>query len=419
MNSSIPGGSIGVGTKILGSLFFGFFLAMGLLFVGLTSRESIAGIRTWGWAKTSCVITRSEVRAGQQHGRGSGNYYFVVGYQYDYGGRNYASERYELKPVAFRNYGRAAQLVEQYRPESAIVCYVNPAAPDEAVLKRGDLFMPLFVLFPLIFVVIGFVGIYSQWRPAIARNQRLQPISAGRWVVLRRSEAVPKPDPRTAHDPLALKPAVSPWGKLVAALIFGLFWNGLVSMFVVNIVRNWRSWPIEWFLALFMVPFVLIGLGTIAAAGYFFLALFNPRPRLTITPRAVPLGGTFRVEWEIRGRTDALRRLRLRLEGREEATYQSGKNTATDKNVFANIEIADLTVPQAMRSGGANVTVPGQLMHSFTTRHNRIVWSIQVQGEIAHWPDIKEEFPVTVLPAATVHGWTPTDANQQPLGSTA
>jgi hypothetical protein len=150
------------------------------------------------------------------------------------------------------------------------------------------------------------------------------------------------------------------------------------------------------------------------AVVYFLLALFNPRPRITLTPGAVPLGGTFRVEWAITGRTDVLKRLRIRLEGREEATHQSGKNTATDTNVFASIEIADVTVAQAMSSGDGTVTVPASLMHSFIGSHNKIVWTIRVQGEIAHWPDISEDFPVTVLPQAIPNRqWTSVDTNEQ------
>jgi hypothetical protein len=163
-----------------------------------------------------------------------------------------------------------------------------------------------------------------------------------------------------------------------------------------------------------MVPFVIIGLGILIAVVYFLLALFNPRPCITLTPGAVPLGGTFRVEWAITGRTEVLKHLVIRLEGREEATHQSGKNTATDTNVFASIQIADVTIAQAMNSGDATVTVPASLMHSFVGGHNKIVWTIRVQGEIAHWPDISEDFAVTVLPQTIPsRAGTSMDTNEQ------
>jgi hypothetical protein len=544
---------------------------MGLVFVWLVSREALAGLRTWTWTRTPCEIGNSAVREGNQRGRQTGNYYFQVQYRYEFSGRSYTSDRYQLKPSSFQDYGKAARLVELYRAESAAVCFVNPSSPSDAVLERGNLFLPLLVLFPMIFVTIGAMGIYSAWRPLQTRSQVTQSMSepairpAGRRVgvlfflvffvagsgffygfflrplfrilsarqwpavscvvvssgvrshsdshssttysvnvlysyefngrefkanrydfmggsssgsrrkydivsryspgsrtfcyvnpldptdaVLERgftpvmwfglfplvfvlaglfglvstvrardrgglpragtlsaafdfstSEVVPRIYSTSATEPLVIKPNISPWGKLTTAIIFALFWNGIVSVFVIQILKSWRSGPFEWFLAFFMIPFVLIGLGIIVACVYFLLALFNPRPAITITPGTVRLGDSFQVEWEISGRTEVLRGLRIRLEGREEATYQSGKNTATDKNIFADIEIANVTVAQEMRSGRGNATVPGQLMHSFMGRHNKIIWAIRVHGEIARWPDVDEDFPITVLPGGS------------------
>lgn len=586
--SSTSPAAPGVGARIFASLFFCFFLGMGLVFAGLIVRESIRELRTWTWSKTPCEIGRSEVREGERRGHGTGQYYFDVQYRFNFGNRSYTSERYQWKPVGFQDYGKVARLTELYRPESTAVCYVNPSVPQESVLKRGNLLMPLVVLFPMIFVVIGFLGIYSMWQPKPAAVPRPQPISeeaihpkgqgvsalffavfllmgcallyaflirpliriaiaskwpavpcvvisstvrshsgsrggttysvdilyrydfdgrefkanrydfmggsssgssgkyaiiaryppggkatcfvnpadptdavlergftpmmwlgllplvfilvgvaglagrfrrsptgvqmgrsAARWsLALAQPEVIPKTDPRTSNDPLVLKPALSPRGKVIGTFLVALFWNGVISVFVVHIIKGWGSGPIEWFLALFMVPFVLIGLGLLAAAAYFVLALFNPRPRLTITPAAIPLGGTFRVEWEISGRLDVLQHLRIHLEGREEATYPSGKNSATDTNLFADIQVAEETVAQAMRSGSSTVSVPAQSMHSFLGRHNKIAWVIRVRGEIARWPDINEEFPVTILPAAGKSAAAPREANEQPFGAT-
>src|SRR5882672_9219877 len=104
-----------------------------------------------------------------------------------------------------------------------------------------------------------------------------------------------------------------------------------------------------------MIPFVAIGLGLFGGVFYLFLALFNPRPRLTVTPGAVSLNGSLRVEWNISGRTDVLKRLRLCLAGYEEATYRRGTSTCTDKSVFANVEIADTTAAPEFRSGAGTI----------------------------------------------------------------
>jgi hypothetical protein len=137
----------------------------------------------------------------------------------------------------------------------------------------------------------------------------------------------------------------------------------------------------------------------LAAIAYFFLALFNPRPRLNVTPGTPCLGDSVRVDWEISGRVESLKNLHVRLEGKEEATYPSGDKTATDRSVFARLDIASGTLPQEMRSGRGNVIIPADLMHSFTSKHNRIAWSIRIDGAIEWWPDLSEEFALIVMPA--------------------
>ena len=93
-----------------------------------------------------------------------------------------------------------------------------------------------------------------------------------------------------------------------------------------------------------------------------------------------------------------MERLRIFLEGREEATYRRGTNTATDKNVFKTIEITNLTSKLEFYSGQARVSVPRDSMHSFKSDNNKIVWAIHLRGDIPRWPNVKEEFPINVLP---------------------
>jgi hypothetical protein len=559
----------GIGTKLFVSLFFLFFLGLGSMFVWLVAREAWAGLQTWSWSQADCEMIRSGVRQTDQRGRNTSSFYLDIEYRYRFNGNTYVSIRQKVRPKSFSDYGEVARLVEKYRPGSHAICYINPAAPDEAVLERGSLWFPLLVLFPLIFVAIGAIGIYATWKTSASRPAAVSPISdravgfsgpkfamlffgvfvvlgmvlfyffsvrplsrivsARHWpsvqctvissevksqrgdhgstysvnifysyifedheykanrydfmggsssgsdskraIVARyppRSKAWCYVNPRDPTEavlergftplmwvgllPLlfvllglvgaistarksrartfstaisgydfassssldataqlnsaaggsarALKPGMSPGTKLFAAIAIALFWNGIISVFLFQVVKGWRSGSFEWFLALFMIPFVLVGLGLFIAIIYFFLALFNPRPRLTISPEAGRLGETLRVEWEIAGRVAVLKSLRIRLQGREEATYTRGTRTSTDRSVFADLEIASSTVPQEMQSGTGTVTIPAALMHSFSAKHNKILWSVAVRGEIARWPDVNEEFPFTVCPSS-------------------
>jgi hypothetical protein len=90
--------------------------------------------------------------------------------------------------------------------------------------------------------------------------------------------------------------------------------------------------------------------------------------------------------------------LRIFLEGREEATYQRGTNTYTDKEIFATVDFVDTTADWEMPRGSAELVIPEDTMHSFEADSNKIVWEIKVAGDIARWPDVQQNFPITLRP---------------------
>ena len=113
----------------------------------------------------------------------------------------------------------------------------------------------------------------------------------------------------------------------------------------------------------------------------------------------MPLGGSARLRWNITGNISRIQSLKLMLKGVEEATYQRGTRTYTDKNTFYKSELYSLE--QLMTAGGGEtvIEVPGDTMHSFAAKNNKVIWKIVVHGAIASWPDMHEEFEITVTPA--------------------
>lgn len=39
-------------------------------------------------------------------------------------------------------------------------------------------------------------------------------------------------------------------------------------------------------------------------------------------------------------------------------------------------------------------------MHSFSAENNKIIWRLDLRGDIKSWPDVKESFEIEVTPAA-------------------
>ncbi len=256
--------------------------------------------------------------------------------------------------------------------------------PLRDILRTGN-FNPavlFFPLFPLIFVAVGALFI----RQAL-RGEKYKALS-----VL----------PTAASGAVELKPGQSGLGMFIFALIFALFWNGIVSAFLIAMLTGHGNFPALGFL--FLLPFVAVGIGLIGFVGYSFLALFNPKPHLRLNPGALPLGAVADLEWTIVGSPERIRKMTLWLEGREEAQYRQGTRTVTASSLFEKVPVFETDNAAEMRVGKVQIAVPEFTMHSLVAPNNRIKWSIKVHGEVHRWPDVNVEFPITVLPLPPVQG---------------
>ena len=202
----------------------------------------------------------------------------------------------------------------------------------------------------------------------------------------------------TAPRRVGLASSGSPAAKLIFAVLFAAFWNGIVSVFLIDIVDSFRRGSGDWFGAIFMTPFTLIGLGAIGYVFYALLAMFNPRPFLSVSANPVRLDETLAVDWTTTGSVNRIKAFRITLEGSEQATYTRGTTTSTDKETFAVLEVAKGAGGLGFRQGSGKIAFPAAAMHSFSGGNNRIVWTLHVKGDIPFWPDVSEEFEIEVQP---------------------
>lgn len=353
-----------------------------------------------GWADLPCVIESSKVRS---HSDDDGTTYSIdILYRYEINGRAYRSNRYNFFTYGSSS-GRSGKSdpVRKFPRGAERRCFVNPDDPYSAVLDRGLSWWVLLMLIPIVLLAIGFGGLYAMARSASRKRDRARGgIGERRSADIDSDEHeldwLPKPD----YPPgsVRLKPTVGRLGKLVGALFFATFWNGIVSIFVYQAVQSHLRGNPEWFLTIFMVPFVLVGL---VAVGFVFrqlLVLFNPRVQLIVSSATVTPGEEFEIAWDLVGRVSKVKQLSITFEGREEATYTRGTNTVTDKNTFATFDVTDTDDPIAIDTGRALLTLPPGAVHSFEASNNKIVWTIKVHGEIRYWPDIDSEYTVVVHP---------------------
>jgi hypothetical protein len=375
---------LGLGT--FSAVFLLFGLGLGYPFA-LKPLLEITAARNW--PAVPCTIISSQVTTRQ--GDDGPTYGVEVVYQYRVDGRSYTAARYRFSSITSSGRTGKAAVVARLPAGKKTVCYVNPADPTDAVIERAFTSELWFGLIPLLFALIGAAGL----RAMIFSRGNDRAATAN-------SAALRSPGFQVSEQPRAMAVDVSPrqsrGAKLAGLIVIALFWNGIVSVFIINHAKSWGRRHYDWGEAVFLTPFALVGLFLLGAVVHQALSLSNPQPRLTLTPSSVPLGRPLTVTWVTEGKVEALQHLHVFLEGHEEATYRRGKNTRTDNRVFATIDILQTTDRGTMRTGSCKIIIPADTMHSWEGDHNRIVWTLRVRGEIPRWPDIDEEFPVTVLP---------------------
>lgn len=379
-------------------VFFGLFLAVGCAAsYFMLLRPALGLLAARSWVEAQCLVQASRVEESSDSD--GSTYKPVIEYTYTFGGDEYRSSRYQFLEVSSSGYEGKAEIVARYQPGTRVVCYVNPDNPAEAVLVRDLSWVYLLGLLPLIFVAVGAGGIVHALRGGFQGGQAVARSKAEARGQVLTPFGITLPAGSATGGPVPLRPGISPMGKLVGLTFLALFWNGITGVFVYQAVNAWRYGEPDGCLTAFLVPFVLVGLALIYGACRQVLVLFAPRPHLTLSRGYLIPGEAGLLQWRFTGSASKIQRLRIVLEGREEARYRRGTDTYTAKEVFLTLPVVEATHASMIAAGTARVPVPEATMPSFEASHNKIVWALKVTCEVPNWPDDEDEYPVLVLPA--------------------
>jgi hypothetical protein len=356
----------------------------------------IGGVATWfvgvkpllqaqsakSWDEVPCKIRTAYVDS-HKGSKGGRTYSIKVSYSYSVDGRQYVGDRYNFSTGSSSGREWRDRAVDALTAQTDPVCYVNPAEPMESVLVREIGNEAWFGLIPLIFLVVG------------AALFMAAPKLAGKRGGL---TGLPRPAPKPvamarAGGGVELSAGSTPKAGCVGMGCVAVFWNGIVLGFFLQ-----SDTPLG--VRLFLLIFVAVGLGMIGGWAYFFLAMFNPKPSLIADAQAVELGKSLRLKWRFTGNTSRISRFEVFLTAKESATYRRGTNTTTDHHFFVHEQVFETRDRAVIANGEVSVSIPVGLMHSFEASNNKIVWAIKLHGDIAKWPDVDFEFPITVMPVS-------------------
>lgn len=372
--------------RVIGFLFGLPFFAMGFLFCWFMAISPIIkSLSSADWPQVPCKIVKSEV---ESHSSSDGTTYSVeIEFSYTFETIDYTGGSYDFNDVNSSGRSGKQKVVNQYPVGSEATCWVNSKDPAKAVLSRripGIVY--IIIPFTSIFMVVGLaimlgsLGLLpKKWKEQSNRKHKRTHVSA-------------------EEGQVDLKPSASGWGKALGMLLMAVFWNGIVSVFLWQIVEGFRKGDPEWFLTIFMIPFVVVGIGLIAGFFYQLLALKNPTLHFVLSQANPHLGEKIGLQWKSSGSLHRLSSLRIILEGREAATYSRGTDSVTDHCTFYRSILFETDTPSAHSGGELTLEVPSNLMHSFEGGHNKIEWRLLVDGPIKRWPDLSNDYPFHVQP---------------------
>ncbi|MCB1086999.1 MAG: DUF3592 domain-containing protein [Verrucomicrobiae bacterium] len=341
------------------------------------------------WVATPCTVIWSRVLS---HDSDDGTTYSVdIFYEYEFAGQKHRSNRYQFLSGSSSGRSGKAAVVRQFPAGSRQVCYVNPEIPEQAVIRPGITPMIFIALIPLVFLLVGltvFWGAIRSGRKGPLGHRDAKPVATSLFSA----------EVAQSGEALVLAPGGSRTMKAGGCLIAALFWNGIVAVFLNEVIDGWKHGGVDWFLTLFLIPFVVIGAGLILGFFYQLLSLANPKPSLVLPGGPPRVGETLEVRWELQGRTSRVTRLTISLWGIESATYRRGTDTTTSHEVFLDLPIAEAVDEMDIRQGRAQVMLPDDLMISLKLPNNEIKYELRVSGDIPLWPDISDQYDLTLLP---------------------
>ncbi len=206
----------------------------------------------------------------------------------------------------------------------------------------------------------------------------------------------------------ALKPRQSRLFGAIFLTFFTVFWNAPTSVFVVfasamvlGVFNNGDrvDGPEFWIaigLLVFMVPFILVGILTACLAVAEVLALFGPKPIVSVDQATVGRGQRLSLSLEIKGSPTAFKAVEVRLTGREETRVTVGTRTRTDTHVFHTETVGKIDPQSLIDPWFGSVRIPQHTRPSFNEGRNEVLWAIVVETRHGLLPKREDLFVITV-----------------------
>jgi len=154
--------------KIGKTLFFLVFGLAGTAFGVLMGIEAVQRVAVRSWDETPCTIVQCTPGDGESKPADE----LFVEYRYEVDGKEYRSDRLRIDSDDM-SVSEVQRLAVEHPAGTEAVCFVDGDDPTQAVLQQSDLGMLFFFFLPLIFMAVGYGGIYMTWRRRGGRPRKV------------------------------------------------------------------------------------------------------------------------------------------------------------------------------------------------------------------------------------------------------
>lgn len=390
--------------KGCGCVIFLLVFLLGAVLLGLWAYDDYRIFNEFVHA--TCTVTGKRV-VEHTDSDGDNTYRPEVDFTFDANGQAIATSGYDGWKDSSTGREGKEEAIAPYRIGGTYDCWYDPQDPHRAVLVRR---ISWIYLVPFVLMAIGVFGGWLMLRKpsgpsreAVLYKQRLK--KEGDETLLETGPVAPGGGPGQTL-PVRLGRHSSDFGKAIGLLVAGLFWNGIVGIFVYQVLKGGFGGG-SWFIMAFLSIFVLVGL--LIIYGFFhqlLVALGVGETIVEISADRLAPGQSFEVLVIQAGRM-RLNELTLRLVCEEKATYRQGTSTttATEKvldEVLLSAKDAEIDHARPLHVRGKG-RIPFDAMHGFALGNNKLVWRIEAKGDVHRWPDFTREFAIEVRPGAPVH----------------
>ena len=370
-----------LGGYTIAFIFFGAFALAGISILIEGIGEKITQDDSDEWVKVPATVIWNRVVSD------SDNSYPEAFYRYKHNGITYRMNDKIGSELNSNNHRTIKLKAEEYPKGRKIECLVNLKEPWRSKLKQGGKGSWVVILFSLPFMLVGLCGLAALVFSIVYKKK----------IDLLGDKLDGSNSTFTLSKEKILHPKTSRILSIVGSMFIMLFWNGIVSVFLLEVITGHINGNPDMGLTLFIIPFVIIGFRFILKCIRSISALFAPTPIITVTPGYFIMGESTSITWQIPSGGLRMKDFDIKLIGSEEAEGDKS-DSDREESPFYRKSILQKQTLQNSDKGHIKVTLPMEGIHpTWRSNNNAIRWKMIISVKIAFAPDSKEEYEVEVL----------------------